>query len=474
MDSGATHHFTGCKKFLFDYKPDVTPTAQMQVAVDVILPRAGTGTVKFETHIDGITHRRDISGVWYVPGLTINMISTLQLIGAGCWHLHGHNSDPNDYWFDKRNIHFLTCVPRKGLLVPQCQIYINSAYERHPDVPLVAPQPASASTAHCAYSDAMVASDRETPELWHQRLGHMTHQNLAYLVKHNLIRGVQLPADEFSHHKSSKECTVCVMAKHARAPFVPRPERAQYPLDVLHSDVCVYPVPSIEGALYAATLLDEHTGYAHVMVLRAKHEVEQALRGAIMKWSTYVGRSCKVLFTDRGGEYIGASFKAWCLDKGIAHEFSVPMTPQQNGKAERLNRTLNTYVRAMLLHYGLPKALWSHALLYACMVHNVSLNKRLKMTPFQAFHGKVPDVKNFRVFGCKVFARTPEQRRDKLDPNSQVGMYLGPVSDGPGHKVLCYTPTPQRKSQYSVYLFRDVVAVETLETEQVVYVYAVE
>jgi transposase InsO family protein len=363
MDSGATHHFTGCKKFLFDYQPDVVPTAHMQVAVDVILPRAGTGTVKFETHVNGIKHYREITGVWYVPGLTINMMSTMQLVDAGCWHMHGHNSDPNDYWFDKRNIHFLTCAPQQGLLVPQCSIFINAAYEKHRDLPMVAPQTASLS-GHCAYSDAMVASDPESAELWHQRLGHMTHQNLAYLVKHGLIHGVQLPADTFSHHKSSKNCSVCVMAKHARAPFMPRPQRASQPLEVLHSDVCVYPVPSIEGALYAVTLLDECTGYAHVSVLRHKHEVDEALRGTIMKWSTYLGRSCKKIFTDRGGEYIGASFKSWCLDKGITHEFSVPMTPQQNGKAERLNRSLNEVVRSMLLHYGHPKELWSHALLY--------------------------------------------------------------------------------------------------------------
>ena len=138
------------------------------------------------------------------------------------------------------------------------------------------------------------------------------------------------------------------------------------------------------------------------------------------------------------------------------------MTPQQNGKAERLNRSMNEVVRAMLLHYGHPKALWSHALPYAVRIHNIGLNKRLKMTRYQAFNGTPPDVTNYRVFGCKVFARIPEQRRDKLDPNSQVGIYLGPVDNGPGHKVLCYTPGSYKQSQYSVNIFRDVVTVENL------------
>ena len=459
LDSGATHHMTGRREWLFDYVPDHTPVATIEAAVDVVLPRAGTGTLRFETTIDGVVHKREVHNVWYAPGLTVNLLSSQQLKRAGCWHMEGRNGDLNDYWFDSDDVHFLRCPPSGGLNAPDWRLYLNRAQlEKLPCAPPPAPEPI---TGACSYSAAVHASDPETPQLWHQRLGHMNYQSLHHLVKHGLITGVTLhPAGFKACHNAT--CQVCIMAKHARAPFLPRQDRAETVMQTLHSDVVVYREPSIEGGKYAVTLLDEHTGHAQAMVLRNKHEVEGALMGAINRWMTITGQRCIMLFTDRGGEYLSHRFRDWCRTMGITHNKSVPHTPQQNGKAERLNETLNNHARAMLLHYNLPKSLWSHALLYAASIHNVTLNKRLMVTPYQAFHKRVPNVRDFRTFGCKVFARTPECRRDKLDPKSQLGIYLGPVTDGPGHKVLCYTPKARRVLPYAVAIFRDVVTFENL------------
>ena len=459
LDSGATHHMTGKREWLFDFVPDHTPAASIQAAVDVVLPRAGTGTLRFETTVDGVVHKREVTNVWYAPGLTVNLLSAQQLKLAGCWHVEGRHGDLTDYWFDRDDVHFLRCPMSGGLNVPDWRLHLNRAYLQD----AASPEPPSLASVSgiCSYSAATHASDPETPELWHQRLGHINYQSLYHLVKHGLVSGVTLHPSGFKpcHNVT---CQVCVMAKHNRAPFLPRSERADASMHTLHSDVGVYSEPSIEGGKYGVTLLDEHTDNAEGMVLRHKHEVEGALIGAITRWMTITGRRCTVLFTDRGGEYLGNSFRDWCRTMGITHHKSVPFTARQNGKAERLNETLNNSVRAMLLQYNLPKSLWSHAFLYAVSIHNVSLNKRLMVTPYQAFRRRVPSVRDFRTFGCKVFARTPECRRSKLDPKSQIGIYLGPVTDGPGHKVLCYTPKAKRALPYAVYIFRDVVTFENL------------
>ena len=52
------------------------------------------------------------------------------------------------------------------------------------------------------------------------------------------------------------------------------------------------------------------------------------------------------------------------------HETSAPYTPQQNGLAERKNRTLVDMVNSMILSAKLPNNLWGEALLSACHIHN--------------------------------------------------------------------------------------------------------
>ena len=99
--------------------------AQMQIAADLTLLRAGTGTVVITTFVNDVKHIRRIPGVWYVPGLTVNMLSTQLLVKNGCWHVHGMNGDPNDYWVDERNVPFLTCCPSDGLLLPEARFAEN-------------------------------------------------------------------------------------------------------------------------------------------------------------------------------------------------------------------------------------------------------------------------------------------------------------------------------------------------------------
>lgn len=462
LDSGATHHMTACKEYLFDYVADTR--ALVQVATNLMLPRAGYGTIRFRTTINGVEHVREVRNVWHVPGLTVSLLSMQQLKRAGCWHVSGKSGDLTEYLFDRNDVLFLECPEKHGLNVPAFRVSINADHvgtqKTYATDSADPAQPATA-TGICTYSSAAYASDPQTAALWHQRLAHANFQSLYHMTKRGLVKGIDLHYSAFKplHNKT---CEVCVMAKHQRSPSLPRPERADTVMQTLHSDVCVYPEPSIEGGKYAVTLLDEYTAYCEVIVLRHKHEVSNALKGAISRWANITNHKCKTLFTDRGGEYIGDDFKLWCAQKGITHDKSVPRTPKQNGKAERLNQTLNNHVRAMLLHYNLPKCLWAHALLYAASIHNVVLKKRLQVTPHQAFHHRVPSVHNFRTFGCKVFARLPETQRDKLDPKSEIGIYLGPVHDGPGHKVLVYQPHANRKFPYAVHIFRDIVTFENL------------
>ncbi|PAM64485.1 hypothetical protein CEJ63_19730, partial [Acinetobacter baumannii] len=85
---------------------------------------------------------------------------------------------------------------------------------------------------------------------------------------------------------------------------------------------------------------------------------------------TQTGRKIKYLRTDNGGEYCSKSFREVCQDAGIVRHFTVRHTPQQNGVAERMNRTLLEKVRCMLSNAGLGKEFWAEAVTYACHLIN--------------------------------------------------------------------------------------------------------
>jgi Reverse transcriptase (RNA-dependent DNA polymerase) len=223
-----------------------------------------------------------------------------------------------------------------------------------------------------------------------------------------------------------------------------------------------YPVLSLGGMSYVLTLLCEHSSYCDVAILKCKSDAPAALQRMITAWEVHTGQKCKFLFTDRGGEYVGSVLASWCASKGIVHEFSVPRTPEQNGKAERLNQTLNNIMRSLLFQYDTYAPLWGHAMVYAARIYNVTMCARLGMTRYEAFLGEVPDVSNYRTFGCKVYARVHDTLRNKLDPKSQVGIFLGPEVNGPGYKVLVYDPNLKRANKYAVHVVRDMFTFETL------------
>ena len=85
---------------------------------------------------------------------------------------------------------------------------------------------------------------------------------------------------------------------------------------------------------------------------------------------TETGLKVKFLRSDNGGEYIDGGFSEYCAAQGIRIEKTIPEIPQQNGVAERMNRTLNECARSMRLHAGLPKTFWADAVSTATYLIN--------------------------------------------------------------------------------------------------------
>lgn len=83
----------------------------------------------------------------------------------------------------------------------------------------------------------------------------------------------------------------------------------------------------------------------------------------------------------------------------------MPRTPQQNGVAERMNRTLTERARALLNTSGLPKTFWGDAILTANYLNNriPSRANNCNKTPFELWTGRKPELKYIRIFGSTAF-----------------------------------------------------------------------
>nr|GEX82852.1 hypothetical protein [Tanacetum cinerariifolium] len=111
----------------------------------------------------------------------------------------------------------------------------------------------------------------------------------------------------------------------------------------------------------------------------------------------------KVIISDNGTEFKNNDLNQFYGMKGIKREFSVLRTPQQNGIAERKNKTLIEAARTMLADLLLPILFWVEAVNTTCYIQNRMLvTKPQNKTPYGLLHGRTPSIGFMRPFGCPM------------------------------------------------------------------------
>ena len=133
------------------------------------------------------------------------------------------------------------------------------------------------------------------------------------------------------------------------------------------------------------TFVDEFTHYTVVYLLHYKSEVFKLFQDFVNKVEAHFYLKIAHLYCDNGNEYLSNEFKAFCVQKGIQHHLTVPYTPQQNGVAERMNRSLVDKARAMIHGAELGKYLWGEAILTATYLLNLTPTKAIlqNKTPYE-------------------------------------------------------------------------------------------
>ncbi|SCZ99678.1 BZ3500_MvSof-1268-A1-R1_C036g00034 [Microbotryum saponariae] len=137
-------------------------------------------------------------------------------------------------------------------------------------------------------------------------------------------------------------CNACLGSKGHRLPFPDSESHSAERLGLVHSDVLSFPTPSLTGKRYLVTFLDDHSRKLWAYAIDHKSDVFPTFQTWLAEVELETNARLRILRTDNGGEYRSNAFTEFCKSKGIRRQYSIPYTPQQNGRAERVNYEMIT------------------------------------------------------------------------------------------------------------------------------------
>jgi hypothetical protein len=224
------------------------------------------------------------------------------------------------------------------------------------------------------------------------------------------------------------------------------------PFERIHSNLHEVPCLTSSGYRYWLTFIDDCSRYAWIYLLKRKSKAFDAFKLFKAMVENQYDAVIRFFHKDKGGEYIGHKWDAFCGKHGIQREHTTRTTPQQNGVAERKNRTLAEIITAMLNEAKLPKSFWGEALATANKVLNMLPSAALPpdTTPYEIIEKRKPDYAPLRVFGCRAFAHVGKDKRKSLDSHTTPCVFLGYPEDYCGWKLW----DPRAKC---VIILRDVI-----------------
>ncbi|KAG6511143.1 hypothetical protein ZIOFF_029198 [Zingiber officinale] len=398
LDSGCSNHMTGNRDTFVKLDPNIT--SQIILGDGSRKSGKGKGDIAVQTK-EG--KEKLITDVLYVPELSHNLLSVGQLMEKNFSFLF---DDGRCQIFDKTNKVIVTNIEMK-----------NKTFSL--TMPLVEDR-------------ALKVDNAELSSLWHLRYGHLHDRALILLKEKNMVIG--LPSIE----PSGKVCEGCVYGKMHKLPFPKTSWQAKSPLELVHSDICgPMQTPTPGRKRYFILFIDDYTRMMWIYFLNQKSEAFSTFMQFKAQAERESGFLIKSLRTDRGGEYLSNPFSEYCKANGIKRQLTTSYTPQQNGVAERKNRTIVEMARNMLKYKGIPNLYWAEAVHTAAYIMNRSPTKAVhNMTPYEAWHKKKPVVDHFKIFGSLAYALLPSQRREKFDSKGQKLIFIGYSNESKGYRLL--------------------------------------
>ncbi|GJX14183.1 putative ribonuclease H-like domain-containing protein [Tanacetum coccineum] len=360
IDSGCSRHMTGNRSYLTDYE-------EIDGGFVAFGGNSKGGKITGKGKIR--TGKLDFEDVYFVKELKFNLFSVSQMCDKKNSVLFTDTEcvvlSPDFKLTDES--HVLLKVPRK-----------DNMYSV--DLKNVVPQ----GGLTCLFAKA-------TPDesnIWHRRLGHVNFKTMNKLVRGNLVRG--LPSKLFEINQT---CVACQKGKQHKASCKTKTVSSiSQPLQMLHMDLFGLTfVKSLMKKMYCLVVTDDFSRFSWVFFLATKDETSEILKTFITGIENLIDL------------------------RGIKREFSVARTPQQNGVAERKNKTLIKAARTILADSKLPTTFWTEAVNTAC---------------------RKPALSFMRPFGCHVTILNTIDHLGKFDRNDDEGFFVGYSTNSKAFRVF--------------------------------------
>lgn len=391
LDSGATVHCVHDKR-MFDVI-DETFREKIQTADGETKQAFGIGDVFVNiSNSEGEVIKWRLTNVFYVPDFRFNLISANKLARSGVEVCYDEN-----FCFIREKIN-----PSKKLIIGKYEsgsYILRSVKVEENSINILVARHRS----YCVHE-------------WHRILA---HRNLADVK----LLGEIL---KFRPCECEHDCESCIIGKMTRDSFPKKATPCTHPLEVVVSDLCgPMPTTSLGGARYLMTFIDVFTGFTYVYFLKSKDEAAQKVKNFMEMLKVQKGKVTKVFRCDRGTEYINNEVRVYLEENGILFQCTAGYSPEQNGVAEKKNRSLMEAARTMLIDQSLPDNLWAEAVNYANYVQNRLPYKAEKLIPLTEFSNSKPNYEFMFEFGKFVYVHVPKEKRKKLDPKAIKMRFMG-------------------------------------------------
>jgi hypothetical protein len=302
--------------------------------------------------------------------------------------------------------------------------------------------------------------DATSTKLQHYRLGHISSGRIERLIKDDIL----IPLD-FSN---SDYCIDCIKGKYAKQVKKGEAKRSAGVLEIIHTDICgPFPIKSVDDFDSFIIFTDDFSRYGYIYPIQERLKALDKFKIFKAEVKNQHNIKIKLVRSDRGGEYYGrhtpygqviGPFARFLQKNGIVTQYSMPGDPQQNGVAERRNRTLIDMVRSMLSYSTLPIRLWMEALKTAVHILNRVPSKSVPKTPYEMWTDRKLTLNYLHMWGCPTEAKLFNLSIRKLDPKTVSYHFISYPDKSKGFHFYC----PDRyikivKTRHTIFLEDEVI-----------------
>jgi hypothetical protein len=418
LDSGTSSHLFKDRNVFWTY--EVTQARAMRTANHGVLQTEASGDclVRFTLRLKGVTTTVKLRDCLHAPSACINLLSVGRMTGVGS--KVGCVFDDGKFRIVKKNSDGTRVDIYEGVQTNNKLYFVDLEF-------VLPPRPVET---------ALFTKVTETMDLWHHHMGHIGETATRNLLKS--VKGVKFPLGD-----KLLKCEPCIIGKHTRAPHPSSlTHKSTQLLELVHCDLCgPFPVLTPHGKQYLIAFLEDSANILKVYCLARKDQSADAFQVMRMNWERKTGKKILRFRVDGAGELASNAFVGVLEGMGIERDVVPRYEHWQNGKMERVFRTLQGRMLAMLTAAQLPLTYWGEAALTAGFLFNLTTSSTLPngITPFEILKTTKPDVSHLRTWGVRCFAHVPVELQTKLGSKSMECLFMGYPPGGRGYRVRSLT-----------------------------------